>query len=345
MANLAARNRQALRIAESLDELPHDAAPPEVEPTLLSLGFPPLREVRRIKVSFHATYILVFDGPVPLTGGKQGCSKAILQLIGSELGDKPLFRVTQPISAELIERATALAREAGVRVPEVLAIGEAEEFGPFQRLPFVVYEFIETATVEDEVRAPEAQWRAIVQDIQRRLAARSLQGVDTGPLPRFDDFGAYVAYLADLARASGPGGDALAQAAERIGDSMRQQGIQPVPPTLIHQDLNGGNVLCSPDPISGAWGLDALIDWEGVAVADARLAYDRGEPWSSLRKLANLIKVRWLATTAATGDREVPRCQAEELIEEYAEMKEDLVASKVLGSSESAQLAALPNFI
>ena len=59
---------------------------------------------------------------------------------------------------------------------------------------------------------------------------------------------------------------------------------------LVHQDLNDGNVLCSPDA-SGAWQLDALIDWEGACVVDARVAYEPSEPWASLRALAKARKM------------------------------------------------------
>ena len=51
------------------------------------------------------------------------------------------------------------------------------------------------------------------------------------------------------------------------------------PPTLIHQDLNRGNVLCSQRATQGVWFLDGLIDWESAAAGDARLAYASGSPW------------------------------------------------------------------
>ncbi|CAE8618798.1 unnamed protein product, partial [Polarella glacialis] len=308
-----------------------------VEAALLSLGFPTLRAVRKIKVSFHATYLLDFDGPVP-SASSSSSERAVLQLIGSELGDKSLFHTARPISASSIARATALAQEAGVSVPNILATGLVEEFGGLEAIPFVIYEFIQTQTVEDEVIAPEGEWRRIYGALRQQLESRSLADVDTEPLPRFEDCFAFVAHLAQLAEEAKA--TELVEALSKMESKLRQDNIQAVPPTLIHQDLNDGNILCSPDPAgpSGAWRLDALIDWEGAAVGDPRLCFEAGEPWATLRQLAHVTKLRWLAAAAKdVGGAKVgalPRCCAEELLEDYQKLAKKLKSSGWLSHIE-----------
>jgi len=304
-----------LRVPEMLEAMPASCAPPEVEAVLMSMGFPPIQRCTRHKVSFHATYFLEFAGPLP--SAAEG--RAVLQLIGSELGDKPLFHLDRPISAGSIARASELAQEAGIRVPQVLAHGEVEQWGPLCNVPFVVYEFVSTATVEDEVIAPEKDFLAVRADVQLKLTSRSLATVDTEPLPRFEDCFAFTSYLRGLAEQIKA--IELVDALVKMDDCLRAAGLEPQPPTLIHQDLNDGNVLCSPDA-SGEWKLDALIDWEGAVVGDPRLCYERAEPWLSLRRIALIVKIRWLMASFAGGlsSTRLPRCCAEELVEKYEEL-------------------------
>eukprot|EP00913_Durusdinium_trenchii_P014626 g13725.t1 len=61
---------EAFRVADLLEALPACAVPPEVEATLLSLGFPALKRIRKHKVSFHATYFLEFES-------HQACGKSV----------------------------------------------------------------------------------------------------------------------------------------------------------------------------------------------------------------------------------------------------------------------------
>ncbi|CAE7263414.1 set8 [Symbiodinium sp. KB8] len=320
--NAMASGRDVLNVPELLEAMPACAVPPEVEAILLSMGYPEIRRCTKHKVSFHATYFLDFAGPLP--SGAEG--RAVLQMIGSELGDKELFHLQKPISAESIVRATALAQDAGIRVPQILASGKVESWGPLSDVPFLVYEFVNTATVEDERVAPDKDLRLAISDVQEKLKCLSLTGVNTEPLPRFEDCFEFTAYLRQLAeQIQAPD---LAEALLNMDRSLRAAGITPIPPTLIHQDLNDGNVLCSPDS-SGQWKFDALIDWEGAVVGDSRLAYERGEPWNALRKLARVVKIRWLMAVASGSlqDAALPRCCAEELVEDYEELSDFLVRS------------------
>eukprot|EP00929_Paragymnodinium_shiwhaense_P008918 TRINITY_DN112906_c0_g1_i1.p1 TRINITY_DN112906_c0_g1~~TRINITY_DN112906_c0_g1_i1.p1 ORF type:complete len:1070 (-),score=199.36 TRINITY_DN112906_c0_g1_i1:368-3577(-) len=303
--------------------------PREVEEMLAGLGFPQLLRCTRIKVSFHATFVLEFKGPLRKQA-KEGNGKAILQLLGAELGDKTFFHLERPISAASIARASELAAELGILVPKVLATGCVAAWGPLEDVPFVVYEHISTETVEDEIAAPAEQWQTIYRDIRDRLAAKSMRGVDTEPLPRFEDCFAFIAYLRSLAKEVGAAD--LTDALRRLEKLLWDSGIQAIPPTLIHQDLNRGNILCSSTRGSadGQWHLDALIDWEGAAVGDHRICCERVEPWATLRKLANVTKCRWLAAKAAgaapAGEAgQLPRCNAEELLEDYPQTCAELV--------------------
>ena len=110
-----------------------------------------------------------------------------------------LFHLDRPISAASIQKASLLAeapalvascsvaQEAGLRVPKVVAVGSVEAWGAMARIPFVVYELIETRTVEDEVLAPREQLLRVIGGIKAKLCGRSLSAVDTEPLPRFEE--------------------------------------------------------------------------------------------------------------------------------------------------------------
>mmetsp|Transcript_81400 Transcript_81400/g.226725 ORF Transcript_81400/g.226725 Transcript_81400/m.226725 type:complete len:324 (+) Transcript_81400:80-1051(+) len=321
----------SLGIGCAMESFPRDEIPGEVRAALRGAGLPEVVKCSLIKVSFHATYIVELAAPP---------AKVVVQLLGSQIGDKAIFRPDRPISAGSIERASSLAREAGIRVPDVLATGLVEEWGCLRDLPFVAYEFIETETVEDEVTAPGEELHRVIGDICQAFGARPLTDVDTEPVQRFESVAEFIAQLKALA--------AEAEAAELSSAldelSAEFEGIEPKAPVLIHQDLNDGNVLCSRNPDgSGSWRLDALIDWEGAAVADPRLAWERGEPWASLRLVSKAVRCRWLTTAAAKGgaaSAALPRCQLEELCEDYDEFGEQLVRAKRV-----SKLEALPKWL
>lgn len=297
---------------------PKDTMPAEVEVALLSLGLE-IKSCKLIKLSFHSTYL------VEVSGGAR--TKVIVQLLGSQLGDKPLFRVDRPISAESIRKASELAREAGVRVPDILSTGTVDKCGSLSDVPYVAYEFIETETVEDEVIAPGNELSRIIESIRQSLKSRPLTDVDTEPIQRFDDVNAFIANLKNLAtEAKAP---ELLVALDKI--AAETVDIVPQPVVLIHQDLNDGNTLCSRDAGgSGSWHLDAMIDWEGACVADPRLAWDRSEPWQTLRLLALAVRGSWLKAVVEKGGHamaSLPRCQMEELCEDDDDVKSKLVAA------------------
>eukprot|EP00434_Breviolum_minutum_P022729 symbB.v1.2.020053.t3/scaffold1665.1/size106850/14 len=211
--------------------------------------------------------------------GRLDVSKAelkgvVLQLLGSELGDKALFHLQHPTSAESIARASELAQEGKLAC-------ECPKFWQPDRHRGVV--------------APEEDLRRVIAAVKKALQTRSLIGIDTEPLPRFEDSLAFVTYLEQLSEQIQA--SELVDCCKKMATQMRDAG---------RIDLNDGNVLCSPDS-SKTWQLDALIDWEGAAVVDARVAYENSEPWQSLRTLAKVVKIRWMmAAMAGTAQSLLP---------------------------------------
>lgn len=261
-------------------------------------------KVKLLKVSFHATFLAELHPPFSHEGVDY--RKVIVQVTGAELGDKALFG---PVSAQNLAKATEIAERAGVRVPKILHVGEIDPQRPGVRpLGFVVEEFIETQTVEDQVTAPREQWCRIADDVRSKLGALSLDGVDTDPLPRFPNLDTWLQWLA----AQVPSWDApLLDALILFHEHVRGAPPSPRAPVLIHQDVNGGNLLCSRGA-SGEWALDALIDWESASVADPR-TLDGGEPWSTARAFALVVKGSLLADRLASDT--LPRCELAELVE------------------------------
>jgi len=193
-----------------------------------------------------------------------------------------------------------------------LAQGVVGSRGRLQNLDFIVYEFIMTETVEDEVSAPGQQWKRIVTDIQSKLARQSCAAIVTAPIPRFDRSEDFVDHLISLS-------DEVPLEKLRIPlEALRAEvaacsNAAGSYPTLFHQDLNCGNVLCSARGQPDAWTLDALIDFESAVVADARLAYAEGSPWQDLRAFGHVVKGCWLAMRIAQC--RAPRCDAMSLAE------------------------------
>lgn len=305
------------RIAEALHQSFGSSLPQEVE-ALLSARGAQVSSSRLLKTSFHATFCVHMDPPLP--HGGTSFAKAIVQVLGAELGDKAIFGHLQ---ASTLVRAMELASSAGVRVPKVFATGRcASLLGP---LDFVVEEFVDTQTVEDEVQAPSTDWDRLVYELQSKLLRHMLAEVDVSPLPHFKSLNTQLQWLMTWVP---PWDDSLIQSLDRFAQGVATAPPQGLDPVLVHQDLNGGNVLCSELP-SGIerpwveymgvwseprWGLDAVIDWESAAVADPR-SLSAEEPWPTARALALVAKGSRLAEHAVRGT--LPRCELRELIEGY----------------------------
>jgi hypothetical protein len=319
-----------LRVADVLSN--ETDLPAEITTALVGLGVPPIRQATKIKQSFHETFMIKFERPVTglEVGPTSDPTRAVAQVLGAQVGDKGLFSLQAPISSQGIVCAHQLAREAGVPVPHIWATGTVLRRGPFEKLPFIVCECINTDTVEDETCAPREEWNRIVSNqVQRPLAACVLDDRDAPPLPQIPDVYAFLAQLRGMALDTDD--DALCASLGRLEDISRHQcRITPGPSTLIHQDLNGGNVLCSRD--QRGWHLDSVIDWESAVVGDSRLALPT-EPWSVVRRLGIVVLIRWLWHKAQTRPQDVPRCSLAELLENHGESEEVLIRAGWLDGS------------
>jgi len=305
-----------LRVEEALAE--ETKLPAEVLTSLADLGLPVIRQAAKIKQSFHETFVVEFEALVTDvdTGPHGDPQRAVVQVLGAQVGDSSLFSLETQISADSIVRAHELAREAGVFVPHIWATGTVSTRGPFEQLPFVVYEYISTDTVEDEIQAPNEEWDRIVEcQVERLLAVRALDEADTSPLPRIPDIFGFLAELRGMARDAED--EPLWTALERLESTFRDElEVIPGPLTLVHQDLNAGNVLCSRG--RGGWRLDAVIDWESAVVADSRLLSNE-EPWVIGRHFGRVTLARWLCRMARTRVEHAPRCNLAELLENHDE--------------------------
>merc|ERR1712048_532147 len=97
---------------------------------------------------------------------------------------------------------------------------------------------------------------------------------------------------------------------------------------LVHQDINGGNLLSSKNPSGTGWVLDAIIDWESAVVVDPRLAECRDEPWCTAQLLGTAAKGAHLAGCFAIGA--LPRCELESSVEDYTEAAQELAEKGLL---------------
>eukprot|EP00933_Yihiella_yeosuensis_P041289 TRINITY_DN35699_c0_g1_i1.p1 TRINITY_DN35699_c0_g1~~TRINITY_DN35699_c0_g1_i1.p1 ORF type:complete len:389 (+),score=73.06 TRINITY_DN35699_c0_g1_i1:47-1168(+) len=319
-------------IGEALHRSFGKSLPEEVNALLSSSGAR-VSSSRLLKISFHATYLVDLDPPLCHKGDR--FERAIVQVLGSQLGDKAICSVN-PTSASTLQKAMEIAAMAGVSVPRVFATGSCNSLiGP---LDFLIEEFIETQTVEDQVQAAEIDWQRIVHDVQSKLLKQSLAGVDVTPLPHFKSLSTHLQWLMSVV----PRWDEnLTSSLDRFAQRVLLYPPPDLEPVLVHQDLNGGNVLCSEVPAGqdrptvhamGVWSeenwiLDAVIDWESAAVADPR-SLSEEEPWSSVRAFSHLTKGSWLAEQFVRGS--LPRCELHELIECYDDAATELAEKGLL---------------
>mmetsp|Transcript_15532 Transcript_15532/g.33713 ORF Transcript_15532/g.33713 Transcript_15532/m.33713 type:complete len:353 (-) Transcript_15532:198-1256(-) len=283
-----------------------------------------------LKISFHATFLVNLSTPLQCDG--QLFATAIVQVVGVTCNDKAFWC---ELTARTLAKAHELAATAGLRVPKVFGTGKC--YVPLLGdLDFIVQEFITTHTVEDKVRAPNHQWCAIVDGVKRTLKSRPLPiPQECEPLPHFESVEAHLTWLLNRT----PAWNRDLQDALRF--FLKEVQLSPPPPeapVLLHQDLNGGNVLCSEvSPNTDKWALDAIIDWESAVVADPR-SLDRVEPFKTARTFALVVKAAELADCLA---REcLPLCELEELVENFNEAAEELHAKNRLKCVTFADLVS-----
>lgn len=286
------------RMNEAVEEAPREL-PPEVLARL-----PAAMRVERLeKVSdgWHEGYLLNLSGP--LAPGRP--PRAFLRVWRSQLS---YWRLEATAGAALELRAMALARGAGLPTAGCADAGGGGLTGVCSRAPrgelcdWAIFDFVEHAGEEEASRAVRAAAGSEAKFLVRtmaRLHARCIQGVDTEPLPRFEDWRQHLLYLADLAVESGHA-DAV-RAVEAVRTSLELHAVPDMPPALCHLDWHLGNALCDDNGE-----LQALIDWEFAGVGDPRL------------DLARFCRLeRWTGDGDACRDRGSDR-DAADLWAEYA---------------------------
>eukprot|EP00931_Biecheleriopsis_adriatica_P117961 TRINITY_DN93433_c0_g1_i1.p1 TRINITY_DN93433_c0_g1~~TRINITY_DN93433_c0_g1_i1.p1 ORF type:complete len:495 (-),score=93.61 TRINITY_DN93433_c0_g1_i1:99-1562(-) len=311
------------RVFEALDRCV-TKLPDEVHASLVSMGACVTR-AKHLKTSAHSTWLVDLEPPLRQDGKTH--SQVIVQVIGAEIGDRPL---SLNISMDMIVRAMELARLTGVRVPDTLSTGYFDtEIG---KLGFIAQEFVQTQTVEDEVIAPRQEWLRLGSDVVAKL--RSLPpDADPTPLVSCTTLELYLRWLRSRVPA------ALEQIHKVLDDfaSDLPSSLGTLPPMLIHQDINGGNLLASQEAGSDRWTLDAVIDWESAIVGDPRLRGDGGEePWGTAELLGSLTKGAYLAGRMADGA--LPRCDLEALVENYTRAAQKLATKGLLSYQTWASL-------
>jgi hypothetical protein len=343
------QGRPDLQVMLSLYKAEEDPFPSDVLSFLRASGFPAVRSFEPVKTYLHETLLIEFAAEVDLQIAPSNLApesrdryKAIVQILGAQLGNGPVFDLRKPISIALISRALQLAKEGGVTAPALWGSGILDTRGPLKEVPWVIYEFVKSdvgnAGVDDEdvTRCPDQEFGSIMHELRERITNRTLDGVDTGGIPRFNSIYEQVEYMLHLAdEACAP---VLKASLERFKNDLSDKWqVLPMLPTLIHQDLVESNVLCSRrDGGAGReWQLDGLIDWDSVAVGDPRVL-EEGEPWQTLRSFAEVTRGRWLASKATSRkveDRQMmPRCELVVLVSRYHKHADKLVKSGWLPS-------------
>jgi len=275
-----------------------------------------------LKTSFHSTWLV--DVEPPLQDSK-GHSRVIVQILGAEVGDHaPAFF----ISAKQIGQAMRLARNAGLRVPDVILTGSCET--PIGNLDFIVQEFIVSQTVEDIVKAPRDEWHRLEAEILSTLKKAPVERADASPLLYFKTLSEYLNWLLEMVPQK------LPAIAEALNCFLRESpATESGRAILMHQDINNGNLLAS--KVDEAWKLDAVIDWEtAVAGPEELCERPKQERWRIALAFGDVVKGAWLADRMAMDD--LPRCVLEELVEDYTRSAKKLHRRKKLSYQPWANL-------
>ena len=216
-----------------------------------------------------------------------------------------------------------------LRTPELLLHGVTNTRGDLTNVEWLLWEWIETDTIEDIVAAPNLEG-IIEQNVNQKLSNPlgnqnpSLLEDATQFLPKYESIDSYISYLQNelsplITLPDSALGFNPVQSILKVKEMIKKAecGNKSVGQVcLIHQDLNGGNVLCSKIQQTENWALDAVIDWESAALAPIEFLRDSSR--SDLEKLFMFVMVlrnAWLASGFATDPGRLPSCDFMELME------------------------------
>ena len=350
-----------INIENFFERLGDVGLPEEVYALFDGVLLPQIAQAQRLKWSCNETWLLELDGDLPLcpdsTARSRDARRAVVQIAGAQLHDKPIFRIDPTTStAQVICLSIELARAAGVPVPDIHGTGTISSRGTFKcELPFVVFGFVPSSTVDDDLligaeqycngttegsHAPGEQAREIYeQQVFAPLKdAPPQSAADTAPVCRFESTQQFVKYLRQCSHGEHVVGEDVIAALDQI-EMCHQSELADDSETaiLVHQDGHELNILCSRQAGTDGrtWALDAVIDWESSAIVDHRLAYSNDAPWSALRDCGQVVKGRWLAAAVvqamANGDwSSIPRCDLNTLSGEHDRSSKRLVRKGLL---------------
>ena len=233
-----------------------------------------------------------------------------------------------------------------LRTPELLLHGVSNTRGDLSNVEWLLWEWIETDTIEDIVAAPNLD-EIIEQNVMRKLS-KPLRNLDPSILedarqflPQYESIESYVDYLQnelsplitlpDSALGFNPG-QSILKVKEMIKKAKcGKKSVGKV--CLIHQDLNWGNVLCSQIQQTENWALDAVIDWESAALAPIEFLRDSSRPdLETLFMFGMVLRNAWLASGFATDPSRLPSCDFMALMENTTEWVEKLKNAGLLVS-------------
>lgn len=155
-----------------------------------------------------------------------------------------------------------VAHRAGVRVPELVASGSADDAGNPIGAAFMILEHVDGETIARKILRDDefAHARGIlVDDMAQSLAAlHSIDPAAVDGLPSTDQVAQYRVALDDLDERLGQAHPAF-ELAFRWLEANRPESARR---TLVHGDFRLGNLMVGPD------GLRAVLDWELAHVGD-----------------------------------------------------------------------------
>ena len=261
--------------------------PPEVVAALAAKGWPALRSATKTEgeLAHGETFLIEFSSPPPANlapiGPHGDRTRAVLHIIGAQLGASPIFATQFPASNAVLQKALALAKSAGRVTPHVWMTGEIARRGALRQLQYALLE---------SVTEPSAQ-AALSVSLPASLPADALTG-----LPYYPDAFALLAELRRLA--VGAGATELDAPLARLATACRDEWhLQSAAPTLL---LSGGGG-------TGAAASGSI--WASAVVCDARLVDGEGAPWDLLRAACHVVKVRWLIDLLRRTPGVGPRCE------------------------------------
>ena len=318
-------------------ELAAESSPPaEALEALSAKGFPKIKTFTKLSApncDGSEIFFLNFASADDRLGSKgtDGASRAVLHVLGDELGTGPLFTAAQPDKAVVIEQALQTASASGARAPKLLCSGELARRGALRRVRWVLLESCE-GLVSSTVRSSSA-----ASSVKLGGAAVSWSG------PRYGDVAELLAELQRLTAAAGA--TELVAPLERLVATCRDTPavMQAAPPCLLLPRGDGAADAVELEASGGSFG--GAAPWGAAALGDPRLLESEGEPWDLLRAFSHVVKARWLIDLLRRAPGTAPKCELSLILRAHDDAQAELArrgwlpATIVAPGSSSAKLS------